>query len=233
MSSAAKPAPGAEPAWGWRTRWVVWVVVFAAAFALPLSAPLSSRFALAYALGTACVCALTYRTILRPRREEMQRFVREVDARSAGPAVAAGVVILGSLATLAVLERTVSALPPVVRNLHLLISVFAVLVGWLTLHTIFALRYAALYYGPAQPAGAGGPGEAGPARGLSFPEPDLVPDYWDFLYYSFTIGMCYQTSDVSVVHSSIRRFTLLHSVFSYLYGVGLLSLIVSSVGGAL
>lgn len=63
-------------------------------------------------------------------------------------------------------------------------------------------------------------------------ESSLTPDYWDFLYYAFVIGMCYQTSDVSVVRADLRRYTLLHSVFAYLYGVGILSMLISAVGGA-
>ena len=71
-----------------------------------------------------------------------------------------------------------------------------------------------------------------PAGGLTFPDPDLIPDYWDFLYYSFVIGMCFQTSDVSVVRADIRRYTLLHSVFAYLYAVGLLSWLLSAMNSA-
>jgi uncharacterized membrane protein len=131
-----------------------------------------------------------------------------------------------SLAMLVYLLRTVTHEPPEVKAVHLFVSLFAVFVTWVMLHTTFAIRYAALYYTPS-------PDDPDcPAGGLTFPDPDLVPDYWDFLYYAFVIGMCYQTSDVSVVRADLRRYTLLHSVFAYLYGVGILSLLISTVGGA-
>ena len=63
-------------------------------------------------------------------------------------------------------------------------------------------------------------------KGLSFPN-DEPPDYWDFLYYSFTIAMCYQTSDVTVCSRSMRRITLFHAVISFLYVTAILGLVIN------
>lgn len=52
--------------------------------------------------------------------------------------------------------------------------------------------------------------------GLEFPG-QRSPDLWDFTYYSFTIAMCFQTSDVSVRDSAIRRLTLMHAIYSFFY----------------
>jgi len=212
---------------GWQVRTVAGIVVLAVMLALPLPAPWSSRIALAYAAAAVVVFALTFRVILQPTRAEMQAFARSQANPSWGPLVAAGILAIGSLATLAYLLQTVTHQPPGIKGLHLAASLLGVLVAWGTLHMLFALRYAALYYAPApgQPEHSAG--------GLAFPEENLTPDYWDFLYYAFVIGMCYQTSDVSVTRSEIRRYTLLHSIFSYLYGVGILSMVVSAVSGAL
>jgi uncharacterized membrane protein len=197
------------------------------ATALPVPGSWHNHAALVYALGITVFCALTYRTLSRPRREEMQAFARKWDSPSWGPVVYAGILALISLSTLVYLLRTVIHLSSGIKSLHLAVSIFAVLVTWVTLHTRFAVRYAALYYAPLR----GQPER--PAGGLSFPEPDLTPDYWDFLYYSFTIGMCYQTSDISVESPEMRRSTLLHAIFSFLYAAGILSLLVSAVAGAL
>jgi uncharacterized membrane protein len=78
------------------------------------------------------------------------------------------------------------------------------------------------------------PGQARqPRRGLNFPDTDLVPDYWDFPYYTFTIGMCYQTSDVSLAGPEMRRQTLLHGLFGFLYVAGILSMLFGIAGGIL
>jgi uncharacterized membrane protein len=53
--------------------------------------------------------------------------------------------------------------------------------------------------------------------GLEFPERSTA-DFWDFMYYSFTIAMCYQTSDVSITSVRIRRVTLTHAIYLFLFG---------------
>jgi uncharacterized membrane protein len=63
-------------------------------------------------------------------------------------------------------------------------------------------------------------------KGLEFPNDDL-PDYWDFLYYAFTIAMCYQTSDVTVTSRLMRRITLVRSVISFFYVTAILSLVIN------
>jgi uncharacterized membrane protein len=223
VNRAAGPAPGLS----WRVRTGAALLGLAGALALPAPAPWSSRIALAYLVGMTVLFSLTFRVIARPTREEMQAFVRREGSQSWGPLVAAGGVAIGSMATLAYLLRTVTHQAPGVKGVHVAASLLGVLVGWATLHMLFALSYAALYYEPA-------PGQPEqPAGGLAFPEEGLTPDYWDFLYFSFVIGMCYQTSDVSITGSEIRRYTLLHSIFAYLYGVGILSMVVSAVIGDL
>lgn len=209
----------------WRVRVAAALVTLAVVLAMPLPVPWNSRVVFAYTAGISVLCALTYRVIAYPRREEMTEFVRQQGSPTWAPLVGAGTLSLVSLGALIYLLRTVNHAPAEVKGVHVVASLVAVLVTWVCLHTIFAVRYAALYYAPA----ADRPDH--PAGGLSFPDPELVPDYWDFLYYSFVIGMCYQTSDVSVVRADLRRYTLLHSVFAYLYGVGILSLLISTVGG--
>lgn len=198
----------------------------AVVMALPVPGPWNSRFVMAYAVGITVLYVLNLHMLARPRRQEMQAVVRHEGTPTWGPLAAAGVLSLISLAALAYLLRTVAHQPAGVKALHLVVSVYDVLITWTALHTMFARRYAALYYAPVP----GQPEQA--AGGLLFPDADLTPDYWDFLYYSFTIGMCYQTSDVCLNSPEMRRYTLVHCVISYLYGVGILSLLVSAVGGA-
>ncbi len=97
-------------------------------------------------------------------------------------------------------------------------AIASVPLGWLTLHTIAAFHYAHLYYAPAE-----GRGDAG---GLQFPG-DEAPGAWDFLYYSFVVGMTAQVSDVTVLTRHMRRLTLAHGVVSFFYNTVLIALAVN------
>jgi uncharacterized membrane protein len=110
---------------------------------------------------------------------------------------------------------------PLHKSLHTVSSLLAIVLSWTLLHVFYAFYYAHRYYDvdegdPALPL----------RRGLSFPN-DEPPDYWDFLYYSFTIAMCYQTSDVTVCSRSMRRITLFHAVISFLYVTAILGLVIN------
>jgi uncharacterized membrane protein len=96
----------------------------------------------------------------------------------------------------------------------------SVVLSWLFVNTAFALHYAHGYYGD----------DGRLQGGLDFPATPK-PDYWDFVYYSFVIGMCFQVSDVSVRSRPMRRLTLLHSVVAFFFNVFILAISVSVVGG--
>ena len=102
------------------------------------------------------------------------------------------------------------------------LTIASVPLGWLTLHTVAAFRYAHLYYTKAG-SGDGAPEDAG---GLAFPGTE-EPALWDFLYYSFVIGMTSQVSDVQVLTTPLRRMTLAHSVTSFFFNTVLLALAVN------
>ena len=77
-----------------------------------------------------------------------------------------------------------------------------------------ALHYAHEFYGEGRDDRIGG---------LIFPGKD-EPDYWDFAYFAFTIGMCAQVSDVTVSSKSVRRIVLVHSILSFIFNAALLAL---------
>ena len=110
--------------------------------------------------------------------------------------------------------------------LHLVLAVAGVALGWATLHTVFAFRYAHLYYGKA----GGERGKRRDARGLEFPG-DEEPGVWDFLYYSFVVGMTAQVSDVQVTDSTMRRLTLGHGILSFFFNAVILALAVNIAAG--
>ncbi len=98
----------------------------------------------------------------------------------------------------------------------------AVLVAWVLTHTAYALRYAHLYYRDDD-EGVGG---------LDFPG-GQAPDYLDFAYFAFTLGMAFQVSDVCVSSRAIRRTALGHALLAFLYNTAILALALNLVFGYL
>jgi len=101
----------------------------------------------------------------------------------------------------------------------LALGISSVVLAWLAVHTVFTLRYAQLYY-------ADEPG------GINFHEED-PPNYGDFAYLAFTLGMTFQTSDPEFNAKVIRRTALQHSLISYLFGAVILALVINIVASLL
>ncbi len=97
-------------------------------------------------------------------------------------------------------------------------ALLTVFVSWAVVHTVFTLRYTRLYY--AEPVG-----------GVDFSRCDDGPDYTDFAYLAFTIGMTYQVSDTGIETRAIRRTVLGHGLLSYLFGAVILAVTVNTIAG--
>jgi uncharacterized membrane protein len=91
--------------------------------------------------------------------------------------------------------------------------------AWACVHTVYTIRYARLYF--TEPAG-----------GLGFEGAD-PPNYRDFAYVAFTIGMTYQVSDTSISKRPLRRAAIHHALLSYLFGAVILAIVVSTVASIL
>ncbi len=105
---------------------------------------------------------------------------------------------------------------------HLALAAITILVSWAFTHTIFAIHYAHEYY--SEKAHKGG--------GLNFPG-DEPPDYWDFVYFSFVVGMTSQVSDVAVTSSALRRLVAAHGAVSFIFNATLLALTVNIAADAI
>jgi uncharacterized membrane protein len=116
-------------------------------------------------------------------------------------------------------------LPFWTKAAHLALSVTALILAWLLIHTLFAFHYAREYY-----ATQGDDHEA--VGGLAFPGGN-PPDYFDFAYYAFVVGMTSQVSDVAVTSRDMRRVTLFHGVLSFVFNVAIFAMSVNIISGAL
>jgi hypothetical protein len=126
-------------------------------------------------------------------------------------------VVARHVARLVELGAAAGGARPAVRVAH---AALTILLSWAFIHTIFALHYAHEFYDVT-------------AGGLVFPQSGGDPDYWDFVYFSFVIGMTSQVSDVAVTSQELRRIVTAHGVLSFVFNAALLALTVNLAAGAL
>lgn len=103
------------------------------------------------------------------------------------------------------------------KDLIPILVLLSVALSWLLIHTLFTLRYALLYYSDGD-------------GGIDFNQKD-APDYLDFAYLSFTLGMTYQVSDTDLEIRSIRRTALRQGLLSYLFGAVILAAVINLIAG--
>jgi uncharacterized membrane protein len=141
--------------------------------------------------------------------------LREDDSRAA-----AQVVLLG--ASVASLSAVVFDLAKAnqetgsTRVLHTAAGIITIALSWTVVHTVFSLRYARLYYSP-------------PVGGIDFKTEVDEPDYIDFAYVSFTIGMTFQVSDTDIQQRAIRRTALRQALLSYLFGAVIIAVTINVI----
>ena len=138
-------------------------------------------------------------------------------AQAEGARTVLAIVAFGALASFgAIFLELASAKGGGARHAwpHVLFTLSTVAGSWLLVPTLFSLNYASLYHV-----------SAGDNGGLCFPDQakDFEPDYSDFLYFSFTIAVASQTSDVTISNRPMRRLVLLHSVLSFVFNTTILA----------
>ncbi len=98
------------------------------------------------------------------------------------------------------------------------LGLLSIALSWLLLHTLFTLRYARLYYG------------GGTEGGIDFNQ-KLAPQYSDFAYFAFTVGMTFQVSDTTITDPTVRATTLRHALLSFVFGSVILAATVNLIAG--
>ncbi|MEV7328452.1 DUF1345 domain-containing protein [Micromonospora sp. NPDC093244] len=123
-----------------------------------------------------------------------------------------------SLLAVGLVVASAHAAPPgPARDLYGGLGVLSVLLSWLVVHTVFAARYARIYY-------------TGPDGGVNFNQHE-PPRYSDFAYVAFTIGTTFQVSDTNLTSNEMRRTVLRHSMLSYLFGAFIIAVTVNLLAG--
>ncbi len=110
-------------------------------------------------------------------------------------------------------------LPPAVRGGRAALVFATLFLSWAVTHTLFAMRYAHEYYDRT-------PDGAGFRRGLAFPQED-APDYQDFFYFSFVVGMTFQVSDVAITARPLRLLAVAQGILGFVFNTVILALSVN------
>ncbi|WP_082467018.1 MULTISPECIES: DUF1345 domain-containing protein [unclassified Sphingomonas] len=129
-----------------------------------------------------------------------------------------GIAIVVLAAIAAELGQRGAPRPPVMA-----LVVATLLLAWGFANTVYTLHYAHLFYTAA--------GDGRDTGGLSVPGTD-EPDYWDFVYFAFTLGMTFQTSDVTLTSRAMRRVATGHCLIAFLFNLGVVAFSVNVLGGS-
>lgn len=182
---------------------------------LPQAWHWTSRALIAWDFSVAIYLAAAYAMIWRSDASHIRRHaVAADDGRFAILFLTAG----AALASLVAIVVEIGATGHGPRQI--LFAIATITLSWAMVHTTFALHYAHDYYRPRAPGG------------LKFPDEDK-PDYWDFVYFSFVIGMTAQVSDVAITARGIRRTATAHGIISFVFNTALLALMVNIAASAL
>jgi uncharacterized membrane protein len=198
------------------------VVALVVLLVLPAERRLPTRLLVAWDVGIALYLVLACHMMACSHVGEIRRRAAIQDEGRIGILVLTAAVAMASFG--AIIAELGSSLGhgPGRQPRQLVLATVTILLSWAFTHTIFALHYAHEFY--TEDGGRGG--------GLVFPGND-VPDYWDFVYFSFVIGMTSQVSDVAVSCRPIRRTVAAHGVLSFVFNAALLALTVNIAASAI
>jgi uncharacterized membrane protein len=174
-------------------------------------------FLVGWCAAAATFVALTWLTVLGADPVRTRAIARREDDRGATTDLVLLVACLMSLVGVASVIVKAAHADGAAKALLTTLGVLAVVLAWATVHTVYMLRYADLYY-------------AGSAGGIDFNDDD-DPDYRDFAYLAFTIGMTYQVSDTNLQTKTIRRTALRHALLSFVFGTVIIAVTINVVAG--
>jgi uncharacterized membrane protein len=149
----------------------------------------------------------------------MRRHAAENDAHRLGLLAITGLVTVVVLVTVgAELLQSRSQ-----SGAAIALIVGTLILSWLFSNIVYALHYAHMFYLKDK-------GKGGDCGGIDMPG-TKEPDYWDFLYFSFTLGMTFQTSDTQITSGRFRRVATFHCFAAFVFNIGVLAFTINVLGG--
>ncbi len=202
--------------------WIAAVVGIILIFTLPSGWTWICRVLIGWNGAMFVIVPLTYIRMRSLDASQLRAKYREEDPTA--PVILLVVVTGALLSVMAIIAllSTAKQVPSGQQWAHTVLATLTIVNSWTLVHTMFTIRYADMYYSVAD-------GEPPP---LSFPQ-TAEPLFWDFLYFSFTIGVACQTADVSTRHTDIRKTVTIHSVIAFIFNLAILGFALNVSAGLL
>ena len=195
---------------------VVLMAVGVAVAALPFQLPVGRALLVGFDAASA-IFLLSLYPLLDDRTEEMRERAEENDANRAV------LLAITALVTAVILVAVANELAGKPTSTAIALVIATLALSWLFSNVVYALHYAHIFYRDADR-------DDHDDGGLGFPNCD-EPGYKDFLYFSFTLGMTFQTSDVSITTARMRWIALGHTVAAFVFNIGVLAFTINVLGG--
>ena len=191
-----------------------------AGFSLPQHWTLISRAMTAWNVTTWSYLALMAWLMTRAEHQRVREIARREDENAVAVVFIVSLAAVLSIAAIVLELGNIRDLPAQERGLRYAFTAATLLGSWLMVGVIFTLHYAHMYYTAPDDR-----------RPLQFPAQEQNPDYWDFLYFSFTIAVAVQSSDVSVQARPMRKAVLAQSLLSYFFNAAVIGLSINIAAG--
>lgn len=179
------------------------------------------NFLISWNCGAGVYIVVTWYRMIRSNVDRIRQRAEEMDFSDVLVLFLSIVAALASIAGIGIELAGVKDASPAVALARAGTAFLTILISWVFLHTLFTTHYAHHFYAD----GSGKPP-------IKFPDDIEEPNYWDFLYFTFTIGVASQTADVAIGTTLMRKLALLHSVLSFLFNTTILALAIN-VGASL
>ena len=187
----------------------------------------STRMLIAWNVGTGLYVALNMVAIAGATPTTIRWRAGLTDQGRVAVLILAVLAALATMGAIFVQLQVAKDMRGPAKGLHMALAALTIVSAWVFIHLTFALHYAHEYFDEAKTL----PGETPKRRGgLTIPDTE-EPDYWDFLYFSFTIGVATQTSDVAITAKRIRRTALAHSIVAFFFNSAILALSINIAAG--
>ncbi|TPG53035.1 DUF1345 domain-containing protein [Sphingomonas glacialis] len=200
-------------------RFILFAILFAGGLFVAIPPLGWGRGAMAAFDVAAAVFLLAVSTLLgHGEADRMRKSAEDNDANRVGLLVLTGVTMLVILTSVA---KELQGKTDIAATVLVIVTL---VLAWLFSNTVYALHYAHLFYSDCDDDGQD-------SGGLDFPK-CAEPDYWDFLYFSFTLGMTFQTSDVEISSRRMRRVSLGQCLAAFVFNIGVLAFTINVLGSS-
>ncbi|WP_036256273.1 DUF1345 domain-containing protein [Methylocapsa acidiphila] len=196
-------------------------------FVLPHAVHLSTRLLIAWNVGSWLYFITSFWLMAHANEATMRRRAKASDEGRFFILVLTSLAGFASIGAIVAQLASVKEMSGLLKGLHIALAGTTIVSAWTFIHLTYAFHYAHEYFDEPKPDSAEASRYAG---GLKFPGTP-TPDYFDFLYFSYIIGVASQTADVEITAKEMRRVSLVHSILAFFFNSAILALTINIAAG--